>query len=242
MQVNLIKYSKFYILKIDNNNIFIYDELLTKDFHITDSITHDVTTISLVSPGFEIKYDVGHDNIIKLRNLIQQFIEPNIIVPKIIAVEPKEYKILLVGNSGVGKTSFIRSLQVKPFNGVYNGSSGITWVIIKSLTTGTNFKIYDIYNPDRQTSLYSEIYDTAIIMYDTSSKDDNNKWYQMIKKRQEKIPIVTYHNKCDFKQRAAQLCYLHDTYVYCYEMSVKNNIGVLEAFNGLERLCEKIEK
>ena len=257
MKVNLIKYSKFYILKIDSNNIFIYDELLSKDFHITESITYDETTISLISPSFEIKYDVGHNNIKRLRNLIQQFIESNLIIPKIIAVEPniivpkiiamdaKKYKILLVGNIGVGKTSFIRRLQEKPFNEEYEPSTGMSWHIIKSPSTDTSFKLYDIYNPERQSIVYSQIYDAAIIMYDRFNVTDNYKWYNMIKKikkRQEKIPVIVYHNKCDVTQCIGQLCILENQMLPYYEISVKNNMNVFNAFDALEKLCEKIEK
>lgn len=179
MEADLIKFSKFYILQIGTTNIYIYGELSTKDGYITNDIMYDNDTIYLVS-SFEIQYKVS--NMQKIREKIRLY-------------SRKIYRVLLVGDHGVGKTSFVQKCLTGSFDSKYYTTIGINrkQVIMDNCT----FDIFDISGKTGIIYQNNLEADCAIIMFDSNKHNTIDQWYDAVKKINADIPITLCKTKCD---------------------------------------------
>ena len=116
-----------------------------------------------------------------------------------------EFKIVLGGDPGVGKTSFVQSYFTREFETKYTATQGVE---IRSTVFYTNhgpIKLYlwDIAGQeklgDSRYGYYKDA-DAAIIMFDVTSRITYKnilKWHKDITRIREKIPIVLVGNKVD---------------------------------------------
>lgn len=106
--------------------------------------------------------------------------------------------IVLVGNSGAGKTSFVLRLTHDTFTESYISTIGKDMNIIEH--KDTKYILHDTAGQKRfeiPCKAYYKYAHGAIVFYETSDHDDINKWICQLKEEQEDIPIIIVGNKTD---------------------------------------------
>ena len=145
--------------------------------------------------------------------------------------------VLIVGDAGVGKTTFITMLERNEFNGLYIPTQGMetTNIPCGNITfTVSEFAGQEKYGFKKKLLEFNADYDAIIMMYDTTSKTSYKNldyWFDIINSSiTTSIPIILVRNKCDipFKQ---QVVGLKRAYTKSFDISVKKNDGVKEVFD-----------
>ena len=120
----------------------------------------------------------------------------------------KSYRIILLGNGAVGKTTYTERLLNNKFEWTYNATVGIVEKTVVISTTNGNIRLIlcdcpgqDLYYPDDRLVLYRNA-DACIIMFDYVTKIsfmNTRKWYDEISQNvDEPIPIILVGNRIDF--------------------------------------------
>lgn len=117
----------------------------------------------------------------------------------------KRYKVVIVGDAGVGKTSLINQLLGEDFSPNYNPTFGVD---VKPICFQTNRGIFvlDMYDSAGQEKFYKFHWanaDACIAVYDVTSKlSEKNMWdwIHSVEKVAGKIPTVLCGNKIDIKR------------------------------------------
>nr|XP_047917903.1 ras-related protein Rab-3B isoform X1 [Anser cygnoides] len=167
------------------------------------------------------------------------------------------FKLLIIGNSSVGKTSFLFRYADDTFTPAFVS------------TVGIDFKVKTVYRNDKRVKL--QIWDTAgqeryrtittayyrgamgfILMYDITSEDSFNAvqdWATQIKTYSwDNAQVILVGNKCDMEdERIVPLekgKHLADQLGFDYfEASAKENINVRQVFERLvDIICEKMSE
>ena len=157
------------------------------------------------------------------------------------------FKIVIVGDSGVGKTNLITRYLKNDFKPETKATIGIEFSDKKYIYKNKNIKIqiWDTAGQERYRSLTSMYYKGAkgaIFVYDISSKisfENIDKWLiEMKKTADENIKIILIGNKCDLidkrevKEDDGKIK-AKDLNVPFMETSALNCINVEKAFNFL---------
>lgn len=149
-------------------------------------------------------------------------------------------KILLIGDAGVGKSSFCKKLiDDNDFDGTYESTIGIDFFIKYIDYNSKLFKLqlWDTAGQEKFQSLTHSYYrktDIAIIMFDLNSyKETNiNKWLKNIKKYCDKdVKIIIVGNKNDLEIKANENFinkFASENNLDYIRISVKNNINIDE--------------
>jgi GTP-binding nuclear protein Ran len=155
------------------------------------------------------------------------------------------FKIVLVGDGGVGKSSFVKKHRKGEFEKKYLATQGVD---VSPLQFNTNygivtFKVWDCAGQEKFGGLRDGYYldaDGAIVMFDMSNKitcDNVPKWIEDIHKTDEYIPIIVCANKRDLSDKKTSIHslarYLKD--ITYYEISVNNNYNFEKPFLALAR-------
>ena len=121
-----------------------------------------------------------------------------------------EYKIILLGDSGVGKTSIIKKFINNEFNEDIKCTIDID-SLYKSIKIDKNLytklKIYDTAGQEKYRSLIKKYYqgtDGIILVFDLKSENSFNKlksWINEISENTEKAQIILVGNKADLIER-----------------------------------------
>ena len=125
--------------------------------------------------------------------------------------EIESFKVVLVGESGVGKTSIITQFIDQTFQEDQQSTTGGTFST-KSVKCGNNktlkFEIWDTAGQERYRSLTKMFYkdaNAAILVYDITRKDSFEQlklyWAEQIKECPENIILVIAANKSDLFQK-----------------------------------------
>ena len=120
------------------------------------------------------------------------------------------YKIILAGDAGVGKTTYIERLLKGGFMKNYVATLGVD-VFVLAINTNYGKIILDIWDTAGQERFkglgegYFTYSDGAIVMFDTTSKitfENVNSWTSSIRNQDKgkNIPIVIYGNKFDLER------------------------------------------
>ena len=154
-------------------------------------------------------------------------------------------KLVIIGDSGVGKTNFLYRFVEGEFCPVYN------------ITIGFDFKSKICYLPQSQKMIKFQIWDTAgtekymsinkalfqrvqgiILMYDISNVNSFNhleKWMELIREFANDTPLILIGNKIDLvndrtisKEKGEQ--FAHDNNITFFESSGKSGINIEESF------------
>lgn len=161
-------------------------------------------------------------------------------------LELKPLKILLLGNTTVGKSSFF----LRYFDNKYNSSSvvtvGVDYKVKTILINNTKIKlnIWDTAGQDRFKSITKSYYkgaDGVLLIFDLTSNRsflDVSQWISQIKEySEERTRIVLVGNKCDSEERVVLKDeiekYTNDNCIVYIEASAKENINVKESFEKL---------
>jgi GTP-binding nuclear protein Ran len=145
-----------------------------------------------------------------------------------------EFKLVLVGDGGVGKTTFVKRHLTGEFEKKYIATQGVE---VSSLVFYTNygpikFNIWDTAGQEKLGGLREGYYigaDCAIIMFDVTSRityKNVPKWYKDLTRICENIPMVLVGNKVDAKDRkvkARQITFHRKRNLQYYDVSAKSN-------------------
>lgn len=167
----------------------------------------------------------------------------------------KKCVIIVLGESQVGKTSFINRFNTGSFERDTLTTIGLDFVV-KEMTledgTKVKVKIFDTAGQERFRNLTKNFYqkaDGAILMYSETDEDSFNKIDGWLTKLGENAPenVITFlvANKCDSlertvtKQRGVELS--RTKKIKFYESSAKQNINVNKVFEELVKDIIKIK-
>ncbi len=156
------------------------------------------------------------------------------------------FKIIIVGNSGVGKSSFLKRAAQKKFTESYQATIGFEFLLMYYEVNGTKLKlqIWDTCGQEMYRSLIQGFYrNTAltVLIYAVNEKnsfDDLDSWIKDIRTSTEnEQPIFLIGNKCDLdkdkkviSEDAAKEFVEKYSLGYFSEASAKSGKGVNETF------------
>ena len=165
------------------------------------------------------------------------------------STESKTFKILTIGESGVGKTCILRRFVENKFLKNHLATIGIDF---KTKTLNINnqeikLKIWDTAGQERFRNITTQYYkgaDGIVLIYDVTDDASYEKirdWMQQIltNTKREDIGLVLLGNKCDMDPRAVseeqgnQLA--EELNVKYFETSALNGHGINEAFEQLTK-------
>ncbi|KAG9036376.1 GTP-binding nuclear protein gsp1/Ran [Tulasnella sp. UAMH 9824] len=157
------------------------------------------------------------------------------------------YKLVLVGDGGVGKTTFVKRHLTGEFEKKYIATLGVEVHPLQFFTNfGTIlFNVWDTAGQERFGGLRDGYYiqgQCAIIMFDVTSRityKNVRNWHRDIQRVCENIPIVLCGNKVDVKERkikagAVTFHRRQQNMEYC-EISAKANHNFEKPFLWLAR-------
>ena len=161
------------------------------------------------------------------------------------------YKIIIIGDSGVGKSNILGRYLHDEFKEDTKSTVGVEFGSKKMQIENATIKlqIWDTAGQERYRSITSAYYKGAkgcFIVYDitnSQSFDDIIKWYEEIKKSGDKgVSIILVGNKCDLENErkiSTEAGKNKAKEMNCpfYETSALNNIMIEEVFKSI---CEDI--
>ncbi|CAK6977002.1 ras-related protein Rab-7L1-like [Scomber scombrus] len=163
-------------------------------------------------------------------------------------------KILIVGNTSVGKSAFVHRYVKGKFNKTYKMTVGVEFsvkVLKWSEKEQVRLQLWDIAGLERFISMTRVYYKGAlgcVVMFDvtnTSSFLNCRSWKQDLDNKAllpngDSIPCILLANKCDLPERAVSADSIDEFskangFVTWMETSVKENQNVAESMSGSKR-------
>lgn len=152
-----------------------------------------------------------------------------------------QFKCILVGDGGVGKTTFVKRHVTGEFEKKYKATIGVE---IHPLNFDTNrgrlcFNVWDTAGQEKFRGLRDGYYiksHCAIVMFDVTSRITYKNvpfWYRDLVRVCENIPIVLVGNKVDIKERkvkARQINFHRKKNLGYYDISAKSNFNYEKPF------------
>jgi GTP-binding nuclear protein Ran len=156
------------------------------------------------------------------------------------------FKLVLVGDGGVGKTTFVKRHLTGEFEKKYVATLGVE---VHPLEFHTNrgqlvFNVWDTAGQEKFGGLRDGYYiqgQCAIIMFDVTSRityKNVPNWHRDLVRVCENIPIVLVGNKVDVKERkvkAKQITFHRKKNLQYYDISAKSNYNFEKPFLWLAR-------
>mmetsp|Transcript_20952 Transcript_20952/g.58925 ORF Transcript_20952/g.58925 Transcript_20952/m.58925 type:complete len:215 (+) Transcript_20952:66-710(+) len=168
------------------------------------------------------------------------------------ADEPvKTFKLILVGDGGVGKTTFVKRHLTGEFEKKYVATLGVEVHPLKFRTNvGTIcFNCWDTAGQEKFGGLRDGYYilgEAGIIMFDVTNRQSYKnvpKWHRDLVRVCYNIPIVLCGNKVDVRDRVLkpkQINFHRKKNLQYFELSAKSNYNFEKPFLFLaRRLCEE---
>jgi len=157
-----------------------------------------------------------------------------------------EFKLILVGDGGVGKTTFVKRHISGEFEKRYVATRGVEVHPLKFTTNlgPIQFNVWDTAGQEKFGGLRDGYYiqgQCAIIMFDVTSRITYRSvpnWYRDITRVCENIPIVLCGNKVEIKDRkvkAKQINFHRKKNLQYFEISAKVNYNFEKPFVWLAR-------
>ena len=157
-----------------------------------------------------------------------------------------EFKLVLVGDGGVGKTTFVKRHLSGEFEKKYIATQGVEVHPMPFYTSKGNivFNVWDTAGQEKLGGLRDGYYiggQCGIIMFDVCSRityQNVPKWYKDLVRVCENIPIVMVGNKVDVKDRkvkAKQITFHRKKNLQYYDISAKSNYQFEKPFVWLLR-------
>lgn len=182
---------------------------------------------------------------------------------KIVDTNTSEYdmlfKIILIGDSGVGKTSILMRFSDDVYSDSYISTIGVDFKTkMIQLDSGkiVKMQLWDTAGQERFRTITSSYYRGAhgiIIVYDVcdaKSFDNVSQWKQeIIRANASNVPVLLVGNKADVAASVRQVTYekgkakADEMNANFIEMSAKTSKGVFEAFSTIvEQIRSKMVK
>merc|ERR1712086_675748 len=160
--------------------------------------------------------------------------------------EVPQFKCLLVGDGGVGKTTFVKRHRTGEFEKKYVATLGVE---VHPLVFHTNrgpikFNVWDTAGQEKFGGLRDGYYiqgNCAIIMFDVTSRmtyKNVQNWHRDIVRVCGNIPIVLVGNKVDVKDRqvkAKNIQFHRKRNLQYYDLSARSNYNFEKPFLWLAR-------
>jgi GTP-binding nuclear protein Ran len=157
-----------------------------------------------------------------------------------------EFKLVLIGDGGVGKTTFVKRHITGEFERKYVATLGVE---VRSLDFSTNFgtirfNIWDTAGQEKFGGLRDGYYiqgQCGIIMFDVTARTTYKhvpNWYRDLTRVCDNIPICLVGNKVDIKDRkvkARQVVFHRKRNLPYYDISAKSNFNYEKPFLWLAR-------
>jgi GTP-binding nuclear protein Ran len=155
-------------------------------------------------------------------------------------------KLVLVGDGGVGKTTFVKRHQTGEFEKRYIPTLGVQVSTLQFETScgPLKFNIWDTAGQERFGGLREGYFleaDCAIIMFDVTSQSTYrsvNNWHRDLTRVCPNIPIVLVGNKIDIRDRkvlAKKVTFHKKNNMRYFEISAKNQYHFEMPFLSLAR-------
>ena len=170
---------------------------------------------------------------------------------------PKEIKVLLFGNSGVGKTSIFTRFYNNKFDGNVNSSVGVDFQtkVIKHKNKEYSIHLFDTAGEERfrsVTTSYFHMADYFMLVFDLTNKNSLNaipEWIESLKENVEKPKFMILGNKSDLERNQILDDEINDVLEgkdnfkingeNFMKVSAKNGKNINEAFDYLLDLIEQ---
>jgi small GTP-binding protein len=168
------------------------------------------------------------------------------------------FKIVVVGDSAVGKTSLIKNFTQGTFKEDYIQTIGAQLSNYEQILEDNKIQLFlwDIAGQDNYHFLRPAFYKgsrAAIVVYSLESSNHGKRslahvdeWYDDIKEHCGEIPIILFGNKVDLvkgkkiKEKKVKKIMKKRSFIGYYKTSAKTGEGVIDAFNALiKQLYEK---
>ncbi|KAI1290384.1 Ras-related protein Rab-3 [Halotydeus destructor] len=167
------------------------------------------------------------------------------------------FKILIIGNSSVGKTSFLFRYADDSFTSAFVSTVGIDFKVKTVFRNEKRVKlqIWDTAGQERYRTITTAYYRGAmgfILMYDVTNEESFNSvqdWVTQIKTYSwDNAQVILVANKCDMEEervvsadRGRQLA--DQLQLEFFETSAKENINVKSVFERLvDIICDKMSE
>ena len=160
--------------------------------------------------------------------------------------EVPEFKMVLVGDGGVGKTTFVKRHLTGEFERKYIATVGVEVHPMEFNTSNgrIKFNVWDTAGQEKLSGLRDGYYigaHCAILMFDVCSRityKNVPKWYKDLIRVCDNIPICLVGNKVDVKDRkvkAKQIIFHRKKGLQYYDVSAKSNYQFEKPFVWLLR-------
>lgn len=161
-----------------------------------------------------------------------------------------EAKVVLVGDGGVGKTTFIQRHQTGEFDKKYNPTIGAQVSPLRFQTSRglIVFNVWDTEGQEKSGRLDDDYYhnaQSAILMFDVTSPltyKSVTSWHSDLVRLCQDIPIVLVGNKIDVRDRKVpkrRVCFHKRNNMRYFEISAKSNYNLELPFLSLARSLTK---
>ena len=156
------------------------------------------------------------------------------------------FKLVLVGDGGVGKTTFVKRHLTGEFEKKYIATLGVEVHPLKFMTNRGPicFNVWDTAGQEKFGGLRDGYYiqgQCAIVMFDVTSRvtyKNVPNWYRDLIRVCDNIPIVLVGNKVDVKDRkvkAKTITFHRKKNIQYYDISAKSNYNFEKPFLYLAR-------
>ena len=165
------------------------------------------------------------------------------------------FKIIIVGDSGVGKSSLLKRTVQNKFDSSYQATIGFEFLLMHFIVNDLKIKlqIWDTCGQEMYRSLVQGFYrntSLAIVVYDVSQKktfEGLEIWLKDIRQHTEQdIPIFVVGNKSDLQKEVqsenAKVFAVSSRTNYFTECSAKSGYNVKEIFYEAAKHLYKIYK
>ena len=166
-------------------------------------------------------------------------------------IEVFEYKIILVGDPGVGKTSILTKFVTNEFQSVYSSTIGVDFKL-KDIYVNNNcarLKIWDTCGQEKFRAITRQYFKNSngvFIVFDLTNKDTIKRLNVWMKDINDNITndffVFLIGNKVDIKDRDISISeeakqFANNQKINYYEVSAKTGSGI---YNVFEKMANKL--